>query len=331
MRLNEAVFHSGRRFVAVVDPHVRVSDENFVYTQGLKLQGHKTHDGLVQNIFIRDKAGKDPYQGQCFPGTSVWFDFLNEQAQEYYQSLFHPSVFKGTNYMYGVWNDMNEPSAFKSKTNQDQVNIPMNNTHVLKDGSIIQHRWLHNAYGALMQRATYQALLKRDRGQQRPFVLTRSFFLGSQRYGAMWTGDTQNKYSDIPMSLNQILSLGVSGIPFVGADIPNFIGVPEDDLWVQAYQYGQFLPFFRAYSDKSSEIREPWLQSPRVQRTTLASIHSRYAMIHYLYNLFFEAHTNGLPIMRPMWMEFPQNEMTFELNRQFMFGQNILVAPKIGD
>ena len=147
----------------------------------------------------------------------------------------------------------------------------------------------------------------------------------------MWTGDTQNKYSDIPMSLNQILSLGISGIPFVGADIPNFIGVPEDDLWVQAYQYGQFLPFFRAYSDKSSEIREPWLQSPRVQRTTLASIHSRYAMIHYLYNLFFEAHTNGLPIMRPMWMEFPQNEMAFELNRQFMFGQNILVAPKIGD
>ena len=116
----------------------------------MKLQGHKTHDGLVQNIFIRDKAAKDPYQGQCFPGTSVWFDFLNEQAQEYYQSLFHPSVFKGTNYMYGIWNDMNEPSAFKSKTNQDQVNIPMNNTHVLKDGSIIQHRWLHNAYGALM-------------------------------------------------------------------------------------------------------------------------------------------------------------------------------------
>ena len=97
-----------------------------------------------------------------------------------------------------------------------------------------------------------------------PFTNFRSFFLGSQRYGAMWTGDTQNKYSDIPMSLNQILSLGVSGIPFVGADIPNFIGVPEDDLWVQAYQYGQFLPFFRAYSDKSSEIREPWLQSPRV-------------------------------------------------------------------
>ena len=54
-------------------------------------------------------------------------------------------------------------------------------------------------------------------------------------------------------------------------------------------------------------------------------------MIHYLYNLFFEAHTSGLPVIRPMWMEFPQNEMTFELNRQFMFGSQVLVAPKMGD
>ena len=232
--------------------------------------------------------------------------------------------------MYGVWNDLNEPSVFKENS-KIETSVPMTNTHVMKDGSIIQHRWLHNAYGALQQRATYQALLKRDRGQQRPFVLTRSFFLGSQRYGTLWTGDSQNKYSDIPMSLNQLLSLGVSGIPFVGSDIPNFIGVPEDDLFVQAYQYGMYMPFMRAYGDMSSPVREPCLQSPRVQRTTLAAIHTRYSMIHYLYNLFFEAHTSGLPVIRPMWMEFPQNEMTFELNRQFMFGSQVLVAPKMGD
>jgi len=153
-------------------------------------------------------------------------DFLNEQAQEFYQSLFHPSVFKGTNYSYGIWNDMNEPSVFSDDEFKTQVGMPMTNTHVMKDGSVIQHRWVHNAYGALQQRATYQGLLKRDRGQQRPFVLTRSFFLGSQRYGAMWTGDSHNLYSDVPMALNQLLSLGVSGIPFSGADIPTFMGVP---------------------------------------------------------------------------------------------------------
>jgi len=78
-------------------------------------------------------------------------------------------------------------------------------------------------------------------------------------------------------------------------------------------------------------MREPWLQSPRVKNIILEAIRYRYSMIHYLYTLFFEAHTNGLPIMRPMWMEFPQNEMTFELNRQFMFGSQVLVSPKMGD
>ena len=331
MLMNEAIHGAGRRMVAIVDPHVKADKGFHVYDEGMKLQGHKTHDGLVQNIFVRDPTAKKAFVGHCWPGSSVWLDFLNEQAQEFYQSLLHPSVFKGTNYLYGVWNDMNEPSVFKDDVSQEQIGMPMTNTHVMKDGSIIQHRWVHNAYGALMQRSTYQGLLKRDRGQQRPFTLTRSFFLGSQRYGAMWTGDSQNLYSDIPMALNQLLSLGVSGIPFTGSDLPNFFGVPEDDLWVQAYQFGMYMPFMRAHCDIGAQMREPWLQSPRVQRTTLAAIHTRYAMIHYLYNLFFEAHTNGLPIIRPMWMEFPQNEMTFELNRQFMFGSQVLVAPKMGD
>ena len=113
MALNEAVHGAGRRFVAIVDPHVRADKDFHVYEEGLKLQGKKTHDGQVQNIFIRDKAAKEPYHGYSWPGDSVWFDFLNEQAQEYYQSLFHPHVFKGTNYLYGIWNDMNEPSVFK--------------------------------------------------------------------------------------------------------------------------------------------------------------------------------------------------------------------------
>lgn len=149
MHMNEAIQDSKRRFVAIVDPHVRADNSYHVYEEGLKLQGKKTHDGLVQNIFIRDRTAKEPYHGHSWPGDSVWFDFLNEQAQEFYQSLLHPSVFKGTNYMYGIWNDMNEPSVFKDNVKQEQVGMPMTNTHVMKDGSIIQHRWLHNAYGAL--------------------------------------------------------------------------------------------------------------------------------------------------------------------------------------
>lgn len=127
-----------------------------------------------------------------------------------------------------------------------------------------------------------------------------------------------------------LLSLGVSGIINAGHDVPGYAGVPEDDLFVQFYQLGVFMPFFRANSEKGFEMREPWLQSPRVQRAALAAIKQRYAQSHYLYNLFFESSHTGLPIIRPMWYEYPQDEMTYDLNHQFMFGPDILVSPKIG-
>ena len=126
------------------------------------------------------------------------------------------------------------------------------------------------------------------------------------------------------------MSLGVSGIIHSGADVPGFLGFPDDDLFVQFYQLGIFFPFFRAHTDKRNPMREPWLQSPRVQNVIRKSIHQRYEYIHYLYNLFFEASIHGTPIVRPMWYEFPQDVHTFDLDFQFMFGSNILVAPKIG-
>lgn len=84
MHMNEALHSSHRRMVAVVDPHVKADNAYHVYSEGLKLQGKKTADGLVQNIFVRDKTAHEPYHGWSKPGDSVWFDFLNEQAQEFY-------------------------------------------------------------------------------------------------------------------------------------------------------------------------------------------------------------------------------------------------------
>jgi alpha-glucosidase (family GH31 glycosyl hydrolase) len=198
------------------------------------------------------------------------------------------------------------------------------------DGDILQHRWIHNAYGALQQRATFQGLLRRDRGQQRPFLLSRSFFFGSQRFGAVASGSNHAKFEDVELSVNMLLSMGVSGIVNAGHDVPGYSGVPSDDLFVQFYQLGVYMPFFRANAKKGSEMREPWLQSPRVQRVILAAIKQRYAQAHYMYNLFYESSQTGLPIVRPMWYEFPLDELTYDLNHQFMFGPQILVSPKIG-
>jgi len=330
MHMNEKVHTSGRRFVIAADPHIRASQDYFMYKEGLAKQGKMVDDHHISSLFVRDPTAQKAYEGESRAGKSVWVDFLNDSACDYWKDLFHPSVFKGTNYMYGIWNDMNEPSVYKNQNDHTQIGMPMSNTHMTSDGDILQHRWIHNAYGALQQRATFQGLLRRDRGQQRPFLLSRSFFFGSQRYGTVAAGSNHAKFEDVELSVNMLLSLGVAGIINAGHDVPGYTGVPEDDLFVQFYQLGVYMPFFRANSEKGFEMREPWLQSPRVQRAALAAIKQRYAQSHYMYNLFFESSNTGLPIMRPMWYEFPQDEMTFDLNHQFMFGPDVLVSPKVG-
>ena len=105
--------------------------------------------------------------------------------------------------------------------------------------------------------------------------------MGSQRYSGMWTGDSQTNWENVEMSVNNLLSLGVSGIVFGGCDIPGFYGQPSDDLFVQFYQLGVFYPFMRAHNNIPRDTvaattnfanREPWLQSERIQKVIRASI-----------------------------------------------------------
>ena len=93
---------------------------------------------------------------------------------------------------------MNEPSVF----NQKEITMPKLNLHVLSDGRIVLHRDVHNIYGLMMSKATYEGMVERDIGTLRPFVLTRSSFFGSQKYAAKWTGDNQATMDELSVSIN---------------------------------------------------------------------------------------------------------------------------------
>jgi len=110
--------------------------------------------------------------------------------------------------------------------------MPLEMLHYRADGRSFEHRDFHNAYGAMHQRSSYRGLLIRDNYERRPFVLTRSFFLGSQKFGTFWTGDNQAVEDELQGSINMLLQLGVSGHPFGGSDVPGFTGQPTDDLFV---------------------------------------------------------------------------------------------------
>ena len=160
-------------------------------------------------------------------------------------------------------------------------------------------------------------------------MLTRSFFVGSQKYGAYWTGDNRCLYSEIKGAMTMLLQVGNAGNIFGGADLPCFYGMPTEDMWIMLYQLGMYYPFMRAHTNEFYLDREPWLQTQRVQNVIRDVMHRRYDLIHYIYSTFeFGTHT-GHPLMRPMWMEFPDQAEFLDVDTQFMLGRSFLVAPKI--
>ncbi|GLT53611.1 hypothetical protein SLA2020_268710 [Shorea laevis] len=189
----------------------------------------------------------------------------------------------------------------------------------------IEHRELHNAYGYYFHMATADGLLKRGDGKDRPFVLSRAIFAGSQKYGAIWTGDNSAEWDHLRVSVPMILTLGLTGISFSGADVGGFFGNPEPELLVRWYQLGAYYPFFRGHAHHDTKRREPWLFGERNTELIRDAIHVRYMLLPYFYTLFREANTSGVPVVRPLWMEFPSEEATFSNDEAFMVGNSIMV------
>lgn len=188
-------------------------ENNWVYTEGVELEEDLDHT----QIFIHD-CNNERFYGQCWPGNSAWVDFINENAQTFWKGLYQYKKFKGTTRIYSFWNDMNEPSVFEA----EEGTMPLQMLHKRIDGTVIKHRDVHNAYGSLNHRATHQGVLARDQNKRRSFVLTRSFFIGSQKYGAYWTGDNVAVDKEPQGAIYTVLSSGLSGMFFGGADIPGY-------------------------------------------------------------------------------------------------------------
>lgn len=129
--------------------------------------------------------------------------------------------------------------------------------------------------------------------------------------------------------MTMLLQVGNAGNIFGGADLPCFYGMPTEDMWIMLYQLGMYYPFMRAHTNEFYLDREPWLQTQRVQNVIRDVMHRRYDLIHYIYSTFEYGTHTGQPLMRPMWMEFPDQAEFLDVDTQFMLGRSFLVAPKI--
>ncbi|KAK4565867.1 glucosidase II [Recurvomyces mirabilis] len=302
-----------RKLVAIIDPHIK-NEGNYPVVDELK----------SKDLAVHNKDG-NIYEGWCWPGSSHWIDCFNPAAHTWWKSLFRYDKFKGTAKNTWIWNDMNEPSVF----NGPETTMPKDNLH---HGGW-EHRDVHNINGMTFQNATYHAVLARDKEEDkanvRPFVLTRSFYSGSQRLGAMWTGDNQAAWPHLEASIPMLLSMGISGFPFAGADVGGFFGNPSKELLTRWYQAGAFYPFFRGHAHIDTRRREPYLAGEPYTQIITQALRLRYSLLPAWYTAFHEAHTNGAPILRPNYYIHPGDEKGFAIDDQFYVGSTGLLAKPV--
>ncbi|EXJ69793.1 alpha 1,3-glucosidase [Cladophialophora psammophila CBS 110553] len=298
-----------RKLVVIIDPHIKNKEGYFVADE------LKSKDLAVKN------KENNIFEGWCWPGSSYWIDAFNPAARAWWKSLFTFDRFKGTQSNVWLWNDMNEPSVF----NGPEITMPRDNLH---HGNW-EHRDLHNINGMTFHNATYHALLERKKGEtRRPFVLTRSFYSGSQRSAAMWTGDNQASWEHLAASIPMILNQGVGGFPFAGADVGGFFGNPSKELQTRWYQAGAFYPFMRGHAHIDTRRREPYMLGEPYTSIMTQALRLRYSLLPAWYTAFHEAATDGYPIVRAQYFVHPTDDKGFDIDDQMYLGSTgLLVKP----
>ncbi|XP_056365904.1 LOW QUALITY PROTEIN: neutral alpha-glucosidase AB [Oenanthe melanoleuca] len=306
-RMLEHLAARKRRMVSIVDPHIKVDT------------GYRVHSELkARGLYVKTKDGND-YEGWCWPGSSAYPDFTNPEMREWWANMFAFDQYEGSTEALFTWNDMNEPSVFSGP----EVTMHKDARHF----GGWEHRELHNLYGLYVHKATAEGQIRRSGGRLRPFVLSRAFFAGSQRYGAVWTGDNTAEWDHLRISIPMCLSFGLAGLAFCGADVGGFFQNPGAELQVRWYQAGAFQPFFRAHAHLDTARREPWLLRPEHLQLVRHALRRRYALLPLWYTAFYRCHRQGVPVMRPLWMEFPDDPQTFAMDDQYLIDRVLLVHP----
>jgi alpha-D-xyloside xylohydrolase len=155
-------------------------------------------------------------------------------------------------------------------------------------------------------------------------VWGRSTYAGGQRHAAQWGGDPNCTFQGMASTMRGGLSMGVCGHAFWSHDIGGFHHTPTPELYTRWAQFGLFSPLSRAHG---MTTRLPWDYGEKIERIFREGVRLRYRLLPYIYTYAVLAHETGLPIMRAMVLEFPDDPCVYTLDLQYMFGSEILVAP----
>ncbi|MCK9207300.1 MAG: glycoside hydrolase family 31 protein [Salinivirgaceae bacterium] len=294
-----------------------------VISQANSIQWHQA-DSL--GYFTKDtRTGKTYNMPWPWGGNCGIVDFTNQSVSDWWGNYQQKVIDDGVR---GFWTDMGEP-AWSNEENTDRLTMK----HQLG-----MHNEIHNVYGLTWDKVVTEQFEKNN-SNVRVFQMTRSGFAGMQRYAFGWSGDTGNGnevtqgWGQLAAQIPVAISAGLGLIPFWSCDISGYCGDITDyedisELYIRWVQFGAFNPLSRIHHEGNNAV-EPWLFGAEAEQICKSAIELKYQLFPYIYSYAREAYDEGLPIIRPLVMEYPDDETTFNLSNEFLFGEELLVAPVV--
>ena len=308
--------------------HLRTIVITDLHIADLPNAGYKPYDeGAAGDRFVKNPDGST-YVGVVWPGKAVFPDFTQKASRDWWGTLYADFVKKG---IAGFWNDMNEPAIFlvSSKT------MPDGTLHRIEEPGFATrtatHLEVHNIFGMQNSRGTHDGLLKLE-PNLRPFVMTRASYAGGQRYAVTWTGDNSSNWNHLRQTVPQLVNLGLSGFAMAGADVGGFAASPQPELLTRWLEVAAFQPIDRDHTATGTNPQEPWENgTPEDVNIRRRYIEERYRLLPYIYTAADEMSRTGLPLNRPLFLEFPDGAvdgqpLDLSDSGSFLLGRDLLIA-----
>jgi len=297
------------RLALIDDPNITISADTYPV-------------GDKEGYFIKNTTGKTKTVSWPWGDESGILDFFNPDARQWWGALHNHLADLGVQ---AFWTDMNEPARYSTDWR-------FWNENGREQGDIFE---LHNAYAFLHHKTLYDWY--KEYTKKRPFILTRSFFTGSQRYASPWSGDTNSDWESMSQQIRLGTGLSLSGFNMWGFDIGGFAGNPTADQFKRWIELAAFTPTHRFHYATWGNPQEAWENG--AEEVSKTYISQRQRLIPYFYSYTADSVIgtgmeaapggggSGIPLMRAMMLEYPDDSNTYNMDTQFMSGQSFLVAP----
>jgi oligosaccharide 4-alpha-D-glucosyltransferase len=283
--------------------------QTVLITEPFILENTATYEEVINNDLVGTTFSGDPYHYDFYFGHTTLLDLFKPETKDWFWDVYKKHTRTG---VAGWWGDLGEPEVH-----------PADMMHVNGLGDEV-----HNLYGHEWAKLIYEGY-KEDFPDQRPVILMRSGFVGSQRYGMVpWSGDVNRTWGGLKPQVEIALTMGMQGMGLMHSDLGGFAGDYEDaELYIRWLQYGVFQPIYRTHS-QDMVPPEPIYWDEKTKDIIRPYIKLRYRLMPYIYSLLFENAQTGIPMMRPIFY-LEDDPVLFDNKDEYLWGDAFLVAPVV--